>query len=120
MKFRYGKSRYEKSRYQISLYKNLAMKKSRYDPKNIAMKKNLAMTLKSRYEKISLWTRNLAMKKSRYGKISPWKNLAMKLCYRLSTYALHLRISPFCQFAFAYFSSYVFRSTLWRHASLHV
>ena len=71
------------------------------------------MTLKSRYEKISLWTRNLAMKKSRYGKISPWKNLAMKLCYRLSTYALHLRISPFCQFAFAYFSSYVFRSTLW-------
>ena len=53
------------------------------------------MTLKSRYEKISLWATNLAMKKSRYKKsryeislytnlamkISLWKNLAMKSRY---------------------------------------
>ena len=36
------------------------------------------MATKSRYEKISLWTQNLAMKKSRYAKILLWRNLAMK------------------------------------------
>ena len=52
-------SRLDKSRYKISLW-------------------NLAMNNKSRYEKISLWPQNLAMKKSRYAqKISLWKNLAM-------------------------------------------
>ena len=36
------------------------------------------MTPKYRYEKISLWTKNLAMKKSRYEReISLWKILVM-------------------------------------------
>ena len=43
------------------------------------------MYKKSRYEKISLWAANLAMKKSRYKKsryeTSLWKNLAMKIRY---------------------------------------
>ena len=63
------------------------------------------MTSTSRYEKISLCTKKLAMKKSRYEQISPWRNLAMQLCYRfnLSTYALYLRASPLRQFVFAIF-----------------
>ena len=80
------------------------MKKSRYEQK-ISLWKNIAMTSKSRYEKISLCTKKLAMKKSRYEQISPWRNLAMQLCYRfnLSTYALYLRASPLRQFVFAIF-----------------
>ena len=74
------------------IFTDTPRRKSRY---KISLWKILAMTLKSRYQKISLWTKNLAMKKSRYDlKISLWKKslwtqlLAMKKSRCVQTISL--------------------------------